>query len=421
MCIRKRILLLITNIYWLLNLIVLIVLTFFWRNPCVYELKRSNGIICKAFYSINKCMCSFMSIKTASDRLTWFGIITALWISGLTIIVFILGKTNDIIYGIKFSNIIIWQVSRIGIIGAGGIYTILLPCGFLACFYGRVWYIAIDLFFIFTWIIGASFFVIYYSGNRNTFKAIRCETLIRAKKFCESKVSLDKDYYVLANQLPLVKMIRCLEHNDSEETQRVKECLVDICNLFDEEKIAYQYFIIMPVISAYCEKAGFATRYDAANITDFFTTLLQQHWNEKCCLWIRAGIILPILEKWRGSCRGIEIVNILKSFPQSDRQRLVVILLLYIEYLRCCGDDGEEYFIALKRMNLQCIIDKYVVEGEEEKLYSFWVSWNLLDRQEKFRLDVLRNFMNDFKNWKSEEYAYQTWIMNRLIWEEWRT
>lgn len=177
----------------------------------------------------------------------------------------------------------------------------------------------------------------------------------------------------------------------------------------------------MPIISAYCEKAGFKTRHDAANITDFFHALLLHPWDEKCCLWIRMGIILPILEKWRGTNRGIDIVNILNSFPQSDRQKMIVILLLYIEYLRCCGDQGEEYITALKKLDLLHIIDMYVLNGEEETLYSFWNSWNLLDHQEIFRGDVFQNFIKDLKNWKNDEYAYQTWIFRRLAWEEWRT
>lgn len=361
------------------------------------------------------------SIKLCDDKLTWLGIITALWIAGLTIIVFILGKTNDIIYGIKFSNIISWQIGTPGIVGSGIIYILLFLWGIWSYFYGIDICIIVDILFIFIWIIGASFFVIYYSKNTNTFKAIQNNTKSRARRFCDQEINFDIDYYVRANQFPLVKMIRCLEHNDSEETKRVKKCLTEICKLFSEEEIAHQYFLLMPIISAYCEKAGFKTRHDAANITDFFHALLLHPWDEKCCLWIRMGIILPILEKWRGTNRGIDIVNILNSFPQSDRQKMIVILLLYIEYLRCCGDQGEEYITALKKLDLLHIIDMYVLNGEEETLYSFWNSWNLLDHQEIFRGDVFQNFIKDLKNWKNDEYAYQTWIFRRLAWEEWRT
>ena len=87
----KRLVLLLTNIYWIFNIVILLVLT---------------------YYSHNYCNCGVIHhTQLYSERLTWFGIITALWISGLTVIVFILTKTNEIIYGIKFSNILIWQVT----------------------------------------------------------------------------------------------------------------------------------------------------------------------------------------------------------------------------------------------------------------------------------------------------------------------
>ncbi len=105
MRIRHRILFVVTNIYWLLNYLVLIALTILSYNPSMICLKEDNGILLGfADYVIN----DIRNIQLCDDKLNWLGILTALWIAGLTIIVFILGKTNEIIYGIKFSNVIIW-------------------------------------------------------------------------------------------------------------------------------------------------------------------------------------------------------------------------------------------------------------------------------------------------------------------------
>lgn len=395
----KRLVLLLTNIYWIFNIVILLVLT---------------------YYSHNYCNCGVIHhTQLYSERLTWFGIITALWISGLTVIVFILTKTNEIIYGIKFSNILIWQVTFPGVIGAGIVYAALFPWGFWACFCGTDSCIIVDIFLIFTWLIGVSFFVIYYSKKTNAFKAIKCNTYERIKKICSSCVDFDTDYLGRINQLPLMKMIRGMDHDDSEETQRVKDCLTGICNLFNEENIMYQYFILMPIVSSYCEKAGCKKRYEAANTTDFFSDLLRHHWNAKNQLWIRAGIILPIAEKWRGSNSEIDIVNILKHFPWSDRQELVVIILLYIEYLFCCGDVDDKCIAALKKLEFSRVIHEFAInKNTENTLCEFWISWNLLDHQETYRLEVFRNFIYDWHNWSNEISVCQTWILRRLMWEE---
>ena len=418
MRIRHRILFVVTNIYWLLNYLVLIALTILSYNPSMICLKEDNGILLGfADYVIN----DIRNIQLCDDKLNWLGILTALWIAGLTIIVFILGKTNEIIYGIKFSNVIIWQITLLGVSGAGSIYAVLFLWGLWAYFYGIDACIVVDIFLIFTWIIGASSFVIYYSKKTNTFKAIRYNTITRAKKICHTPIGFDIDYYGLVNQLPLMKMIRYLESNDSEETQRVKECLLDICSLFEEEKITYQYFILMPIISAYCDKSGFKTRYEAAGTEGFFSDLLRHHWDKERCLWIRACIILPILEKWRGSDTGIDTIYILNYFPWSDRQRLVLIMLLYIEYLRCCGDECDEYIMALKRADLLQVVHEFAMDQNEKNiLYKFWVSWNLFDHQEDFRFDVFYDFVEGFNNFGNEEYAHRTWVLGRLTWEEWR-
>lgn len=411
---RHRILLVVTNTYWLLNLLVLIAFTYLSYNPCMICMEEDSGII---FCFVNH----IRNIKLYNDKLNWFGILTALWISGLTIIVFILGKTNEIIYGIKFSNIIIWQITVWGAAVSGSIYAILFLWGIWAYFCGIDACIIVDILLIFIWIIGASFFVIYYSKKTNTFKAIRYNTIIRVKKIFRTPIGFDIDYYGRINQLPLMKMIRYLERNDSEEIQRVKECLLDICSLFEEENITYQYFILMPIISAYCEKSGFKTRYEAAGTEGFFSDLLRHHWDKGQCLWIRAGIILPILEKWRGSDSGIDIVYILNYFPWSDRQRLVLIMLLYIEYLRCCGDECDEYITALKRVDLLRVIHECAMDQDEENILNkFWISWNLFDHQEDFRFDVFHDFLDDITNFWNEEYAHRTWVLGRLKWEEWR-
>lgn len=130
----KNIILLLTNIYWFLNIIVIAALTYYSYN--------FTGTI--------------HSTQHYSERLTWFAIITALWISGLTVIVFVLGKTNEIIYGIKFSNILLWQVTFPGVILSGLVYTALLLWGFFACFCGMDVCIVVDAFLIFTWLIGVS-------------------------------------------------------------------------------------------------------------------------------------------------------------------------------------------------------------------------------------------------------------------------
>ena len=127
---QKNIMMLLTNIYWIFNIIVIVMLTYYSYN--------FTGTI--------------RSTQHYSDRLTWFAIITALWISGLTVIVFVLGKTNEIIYGIKFSNILLWQITFPGVIFSSLVYAFLLPWGFFACFCGLDACIVVDAFLTFTWL-----------------------------------------------------------------------------------------------------------------------------------------------------------------------------------------------------------------------------------------------------------------------------
>ena len=395
---QKNIMMLLTNIYWIFNIIVIVMLTYYSYN--------FTGTI--------------RSTQHYSDRLTWFAIITALWISGLTVIVFVLGKTNEIIYGIKFSNILLWQITFPGVIFSSLVYAFLLPWGFFACFCGLDACIVVDAFLTFTWLIGLSFFVIYFSKRTNAAVAIQYNTYERAKKLCNSCINFNTDYLGEVNQFPLIKMIRYMDHDDFEETQRLKAYLIDLCNLFDENRIMYQYFILMPIISEYCKKAGFKKRYESACTADFLNDLLRQHWNPQCRLWIQAGIILPIAEKWRGANTSIDIVNILGHIPWNERRKLMVVILLYIEYLYCCGDIDKTCIITLKRLDLLHVAHEfYMDETQKNILYKFWISWNLLDHQENFIFKAFYNFIDDWNKINNKEYVCQTWILKKLTWEEW--
>ena len=182
----------------------------------------------------------------------------------------------------------------------------------------------------------------------------------------------------------------------------------------------YQYFILMPIISEYCKKAGFKKRYESASTADFLNDLLRQQWKPQCRLWIQVGIILPIAEKWRGSNPSIDIVNILGHIPWNERQKLIVVILLYIEYLYCCGDINNACITTLKKMDLLRVVHEFYMDENQQKiLYKFWISWNLLDHQEDFIFEAFNNFIADWNKIDNQEYMCQTWILKRLTWEEW--
>lgn len=352
---------------------------------------------------------------------TYFSVTAAMWIAGTAVLIFILGRARDLIYGIKMINIIRWETDPRIIVLAGVCYALLFPVGLYACIRTDMEGILEICVLTYLWLIGASCFTAWYSRKTNIFNMIKDISLKLIKQEC---ITGDQFFYEkkqdVLNKTPLMSMIRNMEYDNVEETQVVKDCIADICDLLQKkEDISFRYPLLMPIVSAICENSGFSTRNEIARTVELCADLLDN--NPKQDIWIKAGIILPMIEQTEKCKSGKSYATILKGFPWTERQEMVIISLLYVDYLRSCGDDSEQRIEILMQMDPIAVIRENMMSPrKKETLYMIWISWQLLNKQDEFNVFLVKKFIDGCNDWDDDEKIKESYVLSKLKWEEMR-
>lgn len=391
------------------EIFLIINILFFYKVFATPSLQGCGSLELSAFRYLN---IQIISLTIPDDNLdTLLAIMAAMWISGITIIVFVLGKTGEIIYGIKYSNVICWAIKKKRLVLCGICYVLLFPTGLWVYQKKRMSALFWLTMVCFMWIVGAGFFVVLFCGKRCIIRTVRRTTVENVKKICKGRDAYSCNIEKVS-QLPLMKMIRNIEYNDPEETGEVKKCIREIADKLDKYNIKYRYLILMPVVSAYCEQSGYSD-YRVLNRTiDFFTDLLHTEWTEEKRLWIQCGIVLPLVEKL--SLSGNNMKCILKRFPMHQRKRVILISLLYLEYLNSCMDVKKDSVFLLWDEVTEEILNGHEAERNEAILYDFWISWNILDGQKSFRSDIFYRFIKECGRWSDIGYIPEAWVLKTI-------
>lgn len=364
-----------------------------------------------------------------------------IWSMTITVFLLFIEMQNTHWYGVTLKRIIKLTLDKITIFGISILYIVLFPAVYIAE--------ARKLYFLLLWGIVCTLaafvllpvVVLSATSKKQIIKLLNHSTIEQfhsmINEFEKRMALLDsekkwKDINI-AIELEKLSITDMIGHVNYEDTVDVEQLLNTLADLFIDKRILnqiqdtiYEHIVIMMWTDKIIEKSGLES-YQQRNRTLY---IIMSFWeklqnsiqdtvpsaqNEASCF---IELLLPLLR--RGTAEAESILDKLLAAYIEMKPRVMVNLLLYLEFLHCNNRRGLEEEISFTAMTTICTdlitLQKACAAWDREEALEFWMSWasfrNLWNDTE---ISYFLDFSKDVKYIaQNRMYKINTYTMRKI-------
>lgn len=324
-----------------------------------------------------------------------------IWGFTLSCAIFLMGRLEEIYYGISLKRIILMCFGQGIIMIYVFIYIWLIPVMIISCYY-KMWFVNF-------WAHVVNY--VYSVGFILFFSAINCRSivieLIRYRTIKKLRKKDFDQYLYIDEQLAVLNMIRNLDYDDTWQCDRLQSIIVDMILVATDRKRLYAVYNAIHLI---IQQAGYETREQKNRIVNMICDIdgeiarreMDQGIEDRKIKEAIAGTIIPILQVDITEKRGKWISELIKGILWSMQRDVGIILMFAAEYLYEC----DTYCELTVNELLDTYLESYLlpeISIEEEKnlkniIQDCWLNLNIYNRQGVQNDQICENFINDYIN-----------------------
>lgn len=322
---------------------------------------------------------------------TLFSASLCIWGFTLSCAIFLLGRLEEVYYGTSLKRIIVICFGNVWCMIYIISYLLIMPLIFFT-WYQKYWLSFITLQII-NYLVTALFalFITSISLRDVIISLIKKRTL-----------KLMRKEIIYEEKLPILNMARTLNCNDMWQTEKMNEIISDMTACIIDNK---SFGLLFNNIYLILEKSGFNNREERVRTINILRKIIRKvsddykknSLDEICPVFIE--IIAPVFTLYSSEKEEECLKCIMSETPWNMRHFLLLILLLYAEYLIECGVGNEtiineliEMFYTMKlKENIK--VDTVI----KEKLMDYWISWNKFFKQKELHIENFYKFCDDYE------------------------
>lgn len=342
----------------------------------------------------------------------------ALWVGALSVFTFVIAKTTEIYYGIHLGNILLWKFGLVAVVAAIIIYFSFFPMAVIC--YMKTWAVVFLYILIWGYIYLISMLVFVCQNMRKTSfrKAIKEQTIKKLKKVFNTSIENKAEE---VNLLAAMNVIRNVDYANSEETKNLTKLIKQVIKSLLRQSPNEYYSILNPFVTAIIETSGVDKRYESDRTIEFLVQLWKQtvklantnrvkNSNEKKTL-LAFGILAPLIEHTPDNLEGKDFSSLLRHLEYAIRTKVLLLSLLYIEYLYVCDNYVWQSIEVLKKFHISDFLDELGKQDYSVWLWENWCSWNVANEQSLAGRPVVEQFVTDLEHWNDKGYIGKTYIL----------
>lgn len=376
--------------------------------------------LCGNFWKWELYLKNWLCVKENFNS-SWNALV-ALWVGTLSVFTFVIAKTTEIYYGIHLGNILLWKFGLSAVGSAIVIYFFLLPAA-VYCYMNQ-WKIAFVYIVIwnYAYLIGMLSFVCYNIRKTSLRKAIMRQAKRNLDEIFDSSVENKTEK---VNLLAVMNVVRNIDYGNSDETRNLLKMLLQIIECIQKEHADEYYGVLSPLVTAIIETSGMEKSYEVNRTIEFLIQLWEQSLKmlnlhkksnytcnfEEGKALLAFSILAPMIENVSAYPKGKDFASFLVHLEYAIRDRVLLLCLLYIEYLYVCDNSTRQSIKVLKRVLNDNLLAEFGRRDYSMWLRKNWYSWNIADAQNLAGRSVLEQFIMDLRQWNDKEYIGRSYIL----------
>lgn len=365
-----------------------------------------------------------------------------IWGVVISVIIFLAGKLDNLIYGISLRQIISWELKPAHIYCISAVYCLMFPVMLISVLFSLPITQLALLIIIFFYVISFAAFVIKCMDNDNIREIIKQQSLSELKGLLNTKNNNNAKPDYTLEKLPICISISNIDYENEAERKYVLEVLTEIGLLIKNRMITKGecsnpqfHMLLFPLIQKLItySKMESSNKYRRTRIllceliiriTGSKNQEQKTDRTKECkeaSILIGFVIIAAAIYCYPNDSSKNDINELLKSLPWKLRPYIVFLLLTFIEYLYVGGDINSE---RLNSFAGYYIGDIYpIMDGDTYycgRISLYWYIWNKYNfgYWKEVNLYYLKDFLAEYNKVRVKNYFGKSYVINQIKYGE---